>query len=263
MHFGEYADGGNLFEEGGSIYTNGGVFNNDVDIIGNGGTHEDNINTGVQIGVDPEGTPNMVEEGEVIYNDYVYSNRLVATKELLERYKLPKNLEYHSFAEIAERLNKESSERPNDPISKNGLRDSMNKLQQAQEEIKMKQDKTNKGNTNQFAKGGSFDNEAPEDFWAANNIVDPSITKGNLGVSFNKENLFQYAPAIGSGLSVMADSLGLTNRDNTSGLNNIKRVNTQRMATPSINKYMNCTPTERNDYLNQLHNKAAGTRKDM
>lgn len=42
----------------------------------------------------------------------------------------------HSFADIAERLSKESSERPNDPISKRGLLSSMSRLQQAQETVR-------------------------------------------------------------------------------------------------------------------------------
>lgn len=32
------------------------------------------------MGADSEGTPNLVEQGEVVFNDYVYSNRLQVPK---------------------------------------------------------------------------------------------------------------------------------------------------------------------------------------
>ena len=41
-----------------------------------GGTHEENPNGGVQVGVDPNGIPNMVEQDENIYEDFVYSNQI-------------------------------------------------------------------------------------------------------------------------------------------------------------------------------------------
>ena len=61
---------------GGDLNTNGGDFSNGLIMIGNGGTHEENPMEGVQMGVDDQGTPNLVEEGEVIFNDYVFSDRM-------------------------------------------------------------------------------------------------------------------------------------------------------------------------------------------
>ena len=122
--------------EGGPLFTNGGQFGNDVTYINEGGTHEENIYDGVPQGMAPDGNPNLVEEGEVIYNDYVYSNRLKPDKNLLEAYNLPTKYKNKTFAEIADDLSKESKERQYDPISKRGLEDSMNKLQQAQDKFK-------------------------------------------------------------------------------------------------------------------------------
>ena len=48
----------------GGELTNGGVFSNGTTIIGNGGTHEENPMEGVPMGVDAEGAPNLVEQGE-------------------------------------------------------------------------------------------------------------------------------------------------------------------------------------------------------
>ena len=66
----EYKEMKNKKADGGNLFTNG------VTTIGNGGTHESNPYEGVQMGVDPQGIPNLVEEGEVIYDDYVFSNRI-------------------------------------------------------------------------------------------------------------------------------------------------------------------------------------------
>lgn len=121
---------------GGTLFTNGGEWSTGLNIIGNGGTHEENPLDGVPMGIAPDGIPNLVEEGEVIYNDYVFSNRLKVNKTLLDKYMLPSKYEGKSYAEVSKELAKESEERPNDPISKKGLEDSMAKLQQAQEEYK-------------------------------------------------------------------------------------------------------------------------------
>lgn len=121
-----------------------GDFSNGITFINEGGIHEENPYEGVPIGVDNEGTPNLVEEGEVIFNDYVFSNRLYPNKKLLEEYNFPIKYRKLTFAEIAEDLQKESSERPNDKISLDGLNMLMNKLITIQEEIRSKQPK--KGN---------------------------------------------------------------------------------------------------------------------
>lgn len=148
---------------GGDLNTHGADFANGQIIVGNGGTHEENPMEGVPMGMDAEGNPNLVEQGEVIFNDYVFSNRLTADKKLLENFGLPTSYDNHSFAAIAEKLGEESKERPNDPISKRGLMSSMSKLQQAQES--MRQEKQANQNKNKYAHGGTmgmlFDGKGP------------------------------------------------------------------------------------------------------
>lgn len=139
------------------MFQHGGDFGDGVTIVGNGGSHEDNPLTGVPMGVSPDGTPNLVEEGEVIFNDYVFSNRLSPTASLLKQYNLPTKYKDHSFAKIAEMMNKEPKERPEDPISRRGLLANMSKLMQAQEDIKYEKEQVNIGK--QFALGGPFDFE--------------------------------------------------------------------------------------------------------
>lgn len=142
--------GGPLFAFGGDLMTHGANFDTGITLIGNGNTHEQNPYEGVPMGVDQEGTPNLVEEGEVIFNDYVFSNRLKVPKAVKNKYKL-KGKKPITFADAALQMSKESEERPNDPISQAGLKDSMMKLMMAQEQVRTKKNKTNT-----FAKGGKM-----------------------------------------------------------------------------------------------------------
>lgn len=139
---------------GGDLNTHGADFTNGQIIVGNGGTHEENPMEGVPMGMDAEGNPNLVEQGEVIFNDYVFSNRLFADGGLLESFNLPKSYDGHSFAAIAEKLGDESKERPNDPISKRGLLSSMSRLQQAQESVRQQTQEGQEGV--QYAHGGKM-----------------------------------------------------------------------------------------------------------
>lgn len=114
----------------------GGEFSTGLTSFNNGGTHELNINGGILQGFDSQGVPNLVEEGETKWNNYIFSNRLKLDKQLTKDYHLPKNVATKSFAQASEIINKGAKERPNDPISIRGLKSNMNRLQQAQELIK-------------------------------------------------------------------------------------------------------------------------------
>lgn len=124
-----------MFAIGGDLQTHGADWDNGVSVIGAGGLHEENPNEGVQIGVDPEGIPNLVEEGEVIFNDYVYSNRIIADAETLEALHMPKKAEL-TYADIAKKINKQHSESPNDPIGQATLKIQMQDLMEQQERQK-------------------------------------------------------------------------------------------------------------------------------
>ena len=97
--------------------------------------NEENPYEGVPMGVDNEGTPNLVEQGEVIFKDYVFSNRLTVPKTVRNKYKL-RGVKPLTFAAAAKQLSKEAEERPNDPISQNGLNALMSRLASEQESIK-------------------------------------------------------------------------------------------------------------------------------
>lgn len=137
---------------GGELNTQGGDFTNGLTYIDNGGSHEANPFEGVQMGIDPQGVPNLVEEGEVIFNDYVFSNRMKVPKAIRQKYKLRDNI---TFAEAAKKLSKESEDRPNDPISKRGLESFMSALAESQEEVRIKNEDRR---MNRYAKGGKLGN---------------------------------------------------------------------------------------------------------
>ena len=123
-------------------YESGGYMNNDslknrgITFVDNGGTHEENPFGGVQMGIGNNNKPNLVEEGEVIYNDYVFSNRLTADKSLLKKNNIPSSYNDYTFAKIAEKMTSEAKERPNDRISTNGVLKSLERLKNAQEEVR-------------------------------------------------------------------------------------------------------------------------------
>lgn len=132
---------------GGELNTQGGDFTNGLLYIDNGGSHEANPYEGVQLGVDPEGAPNLVEEGETVFNDYVFSKRLKVPKAVREKYKMRSTKEM-TFAEMSKEMARESEERPNDPISIRGLEALMSDLASAQEGVRETQQ------VRQYAQGG-------------------------------------------------------------------------------------------------------------
>ena len=139
---------------GGQLHTNGADFSNGASIIEAGGSHEENPNSGVQIGVDKRGTPNLVEEGEVVYDDYVFSNRLKANDEVLGYANLPLKYRNTPFSDIAKKLLKPSEDQLNDPITTRTLKANMDKLRNAQEVFK--QIYGTGDIANQFAFGGNI-----------------------------------------------------------------------------------------------------------
>ena len=97
--------------------------------------------------MDNNGVPNVVEEGEIVYNDFVFSNRI----------KVPNSNK--TFAEKAKSIQKEFSEKPNDPISKRTADAELSELASLQEKIKQENNVSQLGNAlnNQYAKGGQVD----------------------------------------------------------------------------------------------------------
>lgn len=270
----------------GGELTHGGIFNNGVTTIDNGGTHEENPYEGVQMGVDNQGIPNLVEEGEVIWNDYVFSNRLAPTKEMKKqnRYK------GKTFAEVAKNLQKESEERPNDPISKRGLEDSMSRLALLQEGIKGEKSNGNKfkdgGEKNSFKSPGIFDWNSTDlsgTIWDENltkdvsNIMVPDtynyVLENNNNNKLNNNSqsgkrlnsYLRYAPVLGSAIGLGQSLLSKPDYSSVEKIEDAanKLGRYESIGYTPIGNYMSYTPFDRNYYINKLNSQASATRRAL
>ena len=229
-----------VYAEGGPIQY-GSTFNNGVNIINTGGRHEENSNGGVQQGIAPDGLPNLVEEGEVIYKDFVLSNRLKMPKQFKAKYRFGGT----TYAEAAKRAQKESENRPNDPISKRGLDRNMELLAQKQEEEKIKNEPINEPVVQMpidtsFATGG------------------PLVT----GIYRNPAENLMYAPIVGSTRQVMLDSLGVTNSPDYTNARNIEAMADKipYISANPIGDYMGYNPVDRQNIINNINANAAANR---
>lgn len=144
---------------GGHLNTNGSDFMTGLTYIDNGDTHENNPYEGVPMGADSEGTPNLVEQGEVVFNDYVYSNRLQVPKAVRKKYKLRDNM---TFADAVKYLTKSYEERPNDSISRDTSMEVLADLANVQEVIRTNKEYNSDknisaygGKINRFDDGGN------------------------------------------------------------------------------------------------------------
>ena len=136
---------------GGNLNTAGANFTTGMKHINTGDTHENNPYEGVPMGVDPQGTPNLVEEGETIYNDYVFSDRLKVPKQKIKKgqtkftqeEKVLHKYEGKTYANAAKKAEKDSGvdERPNDNIAKRGFETILEILAQSQEQQRAEEDK--------------------------------------------------------------------------------------------------------------------------
>lgn len=286
---------------GGDLNTHGADFTNGQIIVGNGGTHEENPMEGVPMGMDAERNPNLVEQGEVIFNDYVFSNRLFADGGLLESFNLPKSYDGHSFAAIAEKLGDESKERPNDPISKRGLLSSMSRLQQAQETVRQQAQEGQEGV--QYAHGGKMGTlfaglgDVPNfldgvdygDWKDYGTLVEPvdgeyvaraAAKRAGYDVGSSLQDyyknpkkkesnnqvdltLLRYAPVVGAAIGLGQNLF--SRPDYTSADAILEAANQAGNYTPigytPIGNYLQYRPFDRNFYLNKLNAQAGATRR--
>lgn len=278
---------------GGWLNSQGGDFTNGVTFIDSGGSHETNPFEGVQMGIDPQGVPNLVEEGEVIFNDYVFSDRMKLPKKLKEKY----SIKGETFADAAKELSKESEERPNDPISQRGLEAFMSALAESQEEVRIKNEDRR---MNRYAKGGKlgkrYEGYGPDDNYmdfgtlaspisyeqlermmdlgidgsaipltGTSEEIDDAITRAAAekgATTGDKSNLsyLRFAPALMSGISAFTD---LFSKPDYSAADRIASIDIQPalVSADPIGQYLSYRPLDRMFYINQLNkNTAAGRR---
>lgn len=262
---------------GGELGTNGTDFTNGVTLFNTGGSHETNPNQGIPQGVDYNGVPNLVEEGEVKFNDYIFSNRLFADKNALEMVNLPTKDKGKSYAYLAEKAAEESKERPNDPISKNGLIDSMLKLQIAQETQK------DRAQNNRYAKGGrllawgddlSRDmdiayNQGLIDLGDIDSAMSDTYSQGIKALNSNRQvdskrgpAWMRYIPAVGGAFGTLASIATPVDGPDFQEANMI--LNSRRdIDFNPVGNYLTYRPFDRDFYTNKLNAQSAATRRAL
>lgn len=253
---------------GGWLNTQGGDFTNGVTFIDEGGSHEENPYQGIQIGVDPQGKPNLVEEGEIVFDDYVFSDRMEIPDDIRKEYKLRGK----TFAKAAKSAQRESSERPNDPLSKAGLQAAMERIAAAQEEARERKEAYREGNEypSMFAYGGDTDPyglalENPmtvEELEAMMNGEAPEGNTDNSGDSRKRQTWTRYAPIIGSGLASLSDLFSKPDYGSADLISGVD-LGAETAGYAPIGNYLSYRPLDRDFYINKMNQQAAATRRGL
>ena len=124
-----------LYKAFGGGLTHGSDWDTGINWVNEGGSHGENPLGGVQMGVDAQGVPNLVEEGEAIWNgDYVFSKRMKVPKKLAKKYGLGGDM---TFADAIAKLTKDSEERPLSNIDRATNDHILGEFADSQEELRM------------------------------------------------------------------------------------------------------------------------------
>lgn len=253
---------------GGWLNTQGGDFTNGVTFIDEGGSHEENPYQGIQIGVDPEGAPNLVEQGEVVYDDYVFSDRMEIPDDIRKEYKLRGK----TFAKAAKSAQRESEERPNDPLSTKGLQAAMEKIAAAQEEARERKEAHREGNEypSMFAYGGDTNPyglalEDPMSVEELEALMAQSGETGEIAPEGNndkRQTWTRYAPIIGSGLASLSDLFSRPDYGSADMIGGVG-LGAEAAGYAPIGNYLSYRPLDRDFYINKMNQQAAATRRGL
>lgn len=253
---------------GGWLNTQGGDFTNGVTFIDEGGSHEENPYQGIQIGVDPEGAPNLVEQGEVVYDDYVFSDRMEIPDDIRKEYKLRGK----TFAKAAKSAQRESEERPNDPLSTKGLQAAMERIAAAQEEARERKEAYREGNEypSMFAYGGDTNpyGLALEDPMSVEELEALMAQSGGTneiapeGNNNKRQTWTRYAPIIGSGLASLSDLFSSPDYGSADLISGVD-LGAEAAGYAPIGNYLSYRPLDRDFYINKMNQQAAATRRGL
>lgn len=253
---------------GGWLNTQGGDFTNGVTFIDEGGSHEENPYQGIQIGVDPEGAPNLVEQGEVVYDDYVFSDRMEIPDDIRKEYKLRGK----TFAKAAKSAQRESEERPNDPLSTKGLQAAMERIATAQEEARQRKEAHREGNEypSMFAYGGDTNPyglalEDPMSVEELEALMAQSRETGEIAPEGNndkRQTWTRYAPIIGSGLASLSDLFSRPDYGSADMIGGVG-LGAEAAGYAPVGNYLSYRPLDRDFYINKMNQQAAATRRGL
>lgn len=239
-----------------------------------GGSHQSNPLGGIMVGIGENGLPNKVEEGEVKYKDYVFSNKTKPSKEFQKHYKIKDK----TFAEIFKTYMKAAKETENDPITKKGTEQFAKALMMEQEKVKQMEAAAQQ-QALQEQQAALYQNpdatiptesssEVPQDAnlfeeggkWK--NFFKKWGTEKNDFDPINDGNLLTMSTLIPQGISVI-DSL-LTQPDYSAADAIAEAGRNLSYVTPTIlTDRMEYTPIDTNRYLSSLRNNAAANRNQI
>lgn len=253
---------------GGWLNTQGGDFTNGVTFIDEGGSHEENPYQGIQIGVDPEGAPNLVEQGEVVYDDYVFSDRMEIPDDIRKEYKLRGK----TFAKAAKSAQRESEERPNDPLSTKGLQAAMERIATAQEEARQRKEVHREEDEypSMFAYGGDTNSYglALEDPMTVEELEALMVKSGKPdevapeGNNDKRQTWTRYAPIMGSGLASLTDLFSKPDYGSADIVGGVD-LGAEAAGYAPIGNYLSYRPLDRDFYINKMNQQAAATRRGL
>ena len=229
----------NLASLGGNLFNRGANYDSGLMLINEGGTHESNPNEGIQLGTDENGTPNLVEQGEVVYNDYVFSNRLHLTEQELRDNYLPTSLKGTTFAYAAEKIGKNLIETPTDTLERNKVDNFLRRLANIQEAQRAKMGKVG---TQQMAYGG-------------NKFSGENVNQQNTNAILRRVPIYTN---MALGLASLLQKPDYTNAELLE--KRAREIPNNTVSPTYLNDYMTYTPIDRNYYLNQLKGQAGATR---
>ena len=269
---------------------------NGVTMVNNGGTHEENPLGGVPMGVDNEGTPNLVEEGEVIWNDYVFSNRLTLPKEFKKKHRIRGN----TFADAAKEIQKISSE-VSDKISMDTMNANLTSLMNNQEMVRSNKELKKKNKFDYGGKKGSagiFEaDESAFDYGDLLKLAQSGISDINLDMPYIetedtgktvfskldttpkygtkilktqsaspiKMSPLRYTPLVASGAAVLNDWLGGNDPDysNADLYESAIRNAGRQVGYRPVGQYLDYTPFDTEFYVNKLGQVASANRRNI
>ena len=256
----------NLLNLGGNLFNRGANYDSGLMLINEGGSHESNPNEGIQLGTDEQGNPNLVEQGEVVYKDYVFSNRLHLTEEELKKNFLPTSLKNTTFAYAAEQIGKNLIETPTDNLERNKVESFLQRLANIQEAQRAKMGKQG---TQQMAYGGNkysgeeelFDNLDELKITAKKKPLTKLTELGKQAFDTASGINTMYAPIIANtdlGIASMFQKPDYTNAELLE--REARNIPNNTVSPTYLNDYLTYRPLDKNYYLNQLKGQAGATR---
>lgn len=284
----------NLLSLGGNLFNRGANYDSGLMLINEGGSHESNPNEGIQLGTDEQGNPNLVEQGEVVYKDYVFSNRLHLTEEELKKNFLPTSLKNTTFAYAAEQIGKNLIETPTDNLERNKVESFLKRLANIQEAQRAKMGKQG---TQQMAYGGNKYSGEEELFDTLDELKITAKKKPLTKLTELGKQAFDtaYKQSLNTGLvgkpPTISNKLKRAKESSISGMNTMyapiiantalgiasmfqkpdytnaellereaKNIPNNTVSPTYLNNYLTYRPLDRNYYLNQLKGQAGATR---